>query len=351
MPSAASFNSLPTKVRGAIAFVVLCGVGAAASHTPMPLPWLLAPLIGGAILSTLGLKLGISDVVRKGGQLGVGLSIGILFSGDVALRILSWWYVILGTCIVSLIICALISRMMARLGGIDTTTAFFCSMPGGLAEMAGFATTFGANPSLVSLVQSLRIFVIVLTLPLAVTLSVEGHGAPHVLPPISVGLLALACATCLLVGTTLNRLKVFNAWLLGGLMVGITIALLMPEPHSVPPLFKILVQVMIGSALGARFDAAHLRRAHRLVPAALLAIVVSILAHLGLAALVSGVIPYPVAVLATAPGGIAEMSLTAAVLNLQPEFVTAWQLGRIIVVATLTAPLFNLVRRMETRAT
>ncbi|WP_394344653.1 hypothetical protein [Aliirhizobium smilacinae] len=39
------------------------------------------------------------------------------------------------------------------------------------------------------------------------------------------------------------------------------------------------------------------------------------------------------------------MSLTAAVLEIGPQYVTAWHLGCIIVVALLTGPIFYLQRR------
>jgi uncharacterized membrane protein AbrB (regulator of aidB expression) len=50
-------------------------------------------------------------------------------------------------------------------------------------------------------------------------------------------------------------------------------------------------------------------------------------------------------VLATAPGGIAEMSITAKVLELGVPVVTAFHVTRVVLLLTCTAPLFAWLRR------
>jgi uncharacterized membrane protein AbrB (regulator of aidB expression) len=51
------------------------------------------------------------------------------------------------------------------------------------------------------------------------------------------------------------------------------------------------------------------------------------------------------ALLASAPGGIAEMSITAKVLGIGPPFVTAAHVTRFVIVVVLAAPLFQLAMR------
>jgi hypothetical protein len=50
-------------------------------------------------------------------------------------------------------------------------------------------------------------------------------------------------------------------------------------------------------------------------------------------------------VLATAPGGIAEMSITAKVLELGVPVVTAFHVTRVVLLLTCTAPIFVWLRR------
>jgi uncharacterized membrane protein AbrB (regulator of aidB expression) len=56
-------------------------------------------------------------------------------------------------------------------------------------------------------------------------------------------------------------------------------------------------------------------------------------------------VPLPSLVLATAPGGIAEMCITAKVLQLGVPLVTAAHVTRVVVLVTTTAPLFRVMRR------
>ena len=49
---------------------------------------------------------------------------------------------------------------------------------------------------------------------------------------------------------------------------------------------------------------------------------------------------------ATAPGGLAEMSLTAAVLNLGVPLVTAYHIIRIIMITLFTLPTYRIIARL-----
>lgn len=52
-------------------------------------------------------------------------------------------------------------------------------------------------------------------------------------------------------------------------------------------------------------------------------------------------------VLATAPGGIAEMCITAKVLQLGVPLVTAAHVTRVLILVTTTAPRFRLAKRLS----
>ncbi len=72
-------------------------------------------------------------------------------------------------------------------------------------------------------------------------------------------------------------------------------------------------------------------------------------ANVAFAALALHFVAFPTGVLAMAPGGIAEMSLTAEALGLAPPIVAAWQLVRILGVVLLTGPLYRLYERIGAR--
>ena len=59
----------------------------------------------------------------------------------------------------------------------------------------------------------------------------------------------------------------------------------------------------------------------------------------------TGIVPTAM-IAATAPGGLAEMSLTAAVLNLGVPLVTAYHIIRIIMITVLTLPAYRIIQRL-----
>src|SRR5207253_3673394 len=95
-----------------------------------------------------------------------------------------------------------------------------------------------------------------------------------------------------------------------------------------------------------------LRRAPRFIAAVALsvavAMAVSALFAVGVAR-ATGIHPATL-VLATAPGGIAEMAVTAKVLELGVPLVTAFHVTRLVLLLTCTAPLFAWLRRRRRRA-
>jgi uncharacterized membrane protein AbrB (regulator of aidB expression) len=62
----------------------------------------------------------------------------------------------------------------------------------------------------------------------------------------------------------------------------------------------------------------------------------------------SGINP-ATAILATAPGGIAEMSLTAKTLQLGVPIVAAFHVARMAIIVILIGPLFNLTKYLHLR--
>ncbi|MCF3936149.1 AbrB family transcriptional regulator [Acuticoccus sp. M5D2P5] len=342
------FNAMSRPARMIVALLIAVAAGYLASLAHIPLPWLLGSLTACAVIALSGFDLGVHDYVRRGGQIAAGFSVGVFFTPEVQERVLDlgWLMVVGGVC--SIIASVFISMLFARVSGCDRTSSFFAMIPGGLAEMAGLAHQFGANITVVALSQSLRIVTIVFTLPPALTLIMRHSDIDAIHPPametmwVVIGLvLATACAF----GAA--RLKIFNPWLIGGLIVGIGFGATSVEAMSAPTYVRVLAQLAIGAALGARFKWDVLRALGvRFLPISICATLLLICVNVFIAWMMSSHLPFATGVLATAPGGIAEMSLTAEALNLAPPLVTAWQLVRILLVALLTGPLFKLFQRM-----
>jgi membrane AbrB-like protein len=109
--------------------------------------------------------------------------------------------------------------------------------------------------------------------------------------------------------------------------------------------------LLIGISLGTRFTPAFLHTAPRylagVAACGVAAITVAALFAAVLAA-ISG-IPLPTAILATSPGGIAEMSLTAKTLQLGVPVVTAFHVTRMVALVLSIGPVFRLATHLRQR--
>jgi membrane AbrB-like protein len=137
--------------------------------------------------------------------------------------------------------------------------------------------------------------------------------------------------------------------MLGPLAVAVGLTVAEVELSAMPALLSNAAQVLLGCALGAGFERESLRTAPRFIVmvcvSVVLAILVSALFAWGLA--LAGTVPISTMVLATAPGGMAEMCVTAKVLKLGVPLVTAAHVTRVIILVTTTAPTFRLAKRLR----
>ncbi len=346
----------PADVRRTLAALALgAAAGAASAMVGAPLPWLLGPFAAVAAASLLGADLGVPRPGRSLAQIVIGVAIGLYLTQDLLHAIVGIFPFILGAATASIAASGVLAVVLMRFTGIDRPTAFFGSMPGGVAEMSTLAEQFGGDATLVALAQAIRIAVVVMVVPPAIYLLAPpfapdslGAGAATTGNLLELGaMLVAACAFSAL----LSRTGFANHALMGGILAGGLAACLELSAARVPAPLLDLSQLLIGCALGARFSRGAAAGVGRLI----LAIVAGLLAFLTLAALMAVAISAATGIdvwtmiLATIPGGIAEASITAKALHLGVGEVAAFHLVRIVLVITFCAPLFRLTRHFAGR--
>ncbi|MFZ5558532.1 MAG: AbrB family transcriptional regulator [Pseudomonadota bacterium] len=315
----------------------------------VPLPWMVGPMAAMAAARFRRAPLALPPGGRQAGQLVIGVALGLYFTPAVGQEVLATgaWMVLLGALAIGIgYVCAWV---LSRLSGIDLGTAFFASVPGGASEMAVLAERHGASIPHVAVAHSLRILLVVVIVPGALTLlGVTGTDvyAPPQPGASAAGLLTLLA---LALGAALVALqfRVPNAWILGPLAVTILLTLNQVDLSAMPAWLSALGQLLIGLALGSRFEPEFMRSAPRYTGALLASIAVALVLAAGVGfalAWASGLNPASM-VLAAAPGGIAEMCITAKVLQLGVPLVTAFHVTRFVMVVTLTGPLVRLSLR------
>jgi len=329
-------------------------------HTPIP--WMIGPLLATALASLAGAPTQSAGLLRNGGQWVLGAALGLYFTPQVTALVAGlWWAIVLGIAwalALGLAFGLWLQRLHApRMAQLSPeamrATSYFAGAIGGASEMTLLAERAGARADLVAAAHSLRLVIVVVLIPFAMQWGRGYWGLPALEltapgPKVAQwpGLFWLALATGA-GGALMQRLGRANPWFMGAL--GTSMALTMAGLHlsAMPTGLANAAQLVIGVSLGVRFRAEFLRTApHWLLSVALgtLAMLALCGAFGGLLAWATGLHPATM-ILGTSPGGIAEMAITAKVLQLGVPVVTAFQVCRLVAVLLLVGPLFGWWRR------
>ena len=331
------------RLAGTLVLATAAALAARALH--VPLPWMLGPLLVTALCGVAGVPLRASNRLRNGGQWVIGIALGLYFTPAVLALIVRLAPAIALGVAWALLLGHVFQWFLRRSNGVDRATAWFAAAIGGASEMAVLAERHGGRVDRVAAAHALRVLLVVLIVPLGLQFSgVQGlDPAPPAGGAVQPGGLAALLALTALGIAVLHRLRAPNPFVLGALAVTVTLTAAGIELSALPDWASPAAQLFIGIALGTRFTPAFVQAAPRwlgsVAAGTLLMLAASALAGWALARAV-GIHP-ATAVLATAPGGIAEMAITAKVLQLGVPVVTAFQVVRYVAVLTLTPLLFR----------
>ena len=333
--------------------VVAVAAGALFAWLRTPIPWMLGPLVAFAALRVSGVDVRALPGGRQAGQWVIGTALALYFTPAVVRSVADAWIVPVVGALSAIVIGYASGAVLARIARIDLTTALFASVPGGAVEMATLGERYGASIDRVAAAHSLRMLIVVAIVPAAFMLSGVQGSDGYVAPPQifdAQGFTMLMAAT-LAAGFVAQRLDVPNAFVLGPLAVAVPLTALDVSLSSVPTLVSNGAQLLLGCALGARFERDFLRGAPRFVAGVTLSVLFSIAlaGAFGIALAYAAQQNAATLILALAPGGIAEMAITAKVLQLGVPLVTACHVLRLVVLLLCTAPLFRVARGWKRR--
>ena len=324
-------------------------------HTP--LPWMIGPLAMTALASMLGAPTLSWTPLRNAGQLVIATALGLYFTPQVVDLVAGlWWAILLG---VGWALALGVAQALAmeyqhvgRIAGVNRATAYFSSSIGGASEMTLLAEGYGARTDMVASAHSLRVLMVALIVPFALQWS-GLHGMDTSLPgsrtviwsglPLLLGLSGLGCALML-------RLKWSNPWFVGALAASMVLTIADVRLSAIPGGLSNAAQMVIGVSLGVRFTPGFVRAAPLWMASVALGTVAMIAASAAFAWALAWAIAHfssapplhpATLMLGTAPGGIAEMAITAKVLQMGVPVVTAFHVTRLAAVLMLTEPVYR----------
>ena len=315
-----------------------------------PLPWMLGPLLATAMASMLGAPTLSWNPLRDLGQWGIGAALGLYFTPQVVGIIAGLWWAIVLAVVWALALgygfgCWLHRVHAARMPGLDRATTYFSGAIGGASEMTTLAEREMGRTDLVASAHSLRVLIVTVTVPFAMQFG-GWHGLDTTPPLVrDVSLLGLL-VLCLCTGAgalAMQWLKRANPWFMGALVVSMGLTMNEVSFSGIPPWLSNGAQLFIGVSLGVRFTAAFVQTAPRWLASVAIGTLGMIVLCTVFGASLGLVTQFPLAtmILGTAPGGIAEMAITAKVLQLGVAVVTAFQVCRLVAVLVLVEPLYK----------
>lgn len=308
-----------------------CGYAASLAH--VPLAWLLGPLLLAAVLSVSGVNLAAPQPLRRAGQVVIGCTAGLNVTASVAAGLLGWIPVMIVTSLFAVIVSGMLSPVFGALARVDDRTSFLALMPGGLSEMGNIGVAVGARMEPITLVHTLRIAVIVFTIP--PLLASDARFVPlDSLVHIDYRAAAAVLAIGMIGAAAVSLVRINNPWMIGALIATAGLAIFgVVEGRMPAPLFA-AGQLLLGYNIGGRFKREILRRLPRVAIYGAIANLVLLLLMMGYAFGLSHLIDmdWATAILVSSPGGISEMTTTAQAMHLPVALVTAFHLVRSVMV-------------------
>jgi membrane AbrB-like protein len=368
MPTASSCRAIHFRFSLSVSFrffvrvlatllLALAAAGAClALHTP--LPWMIGPLLAVSLASIAGAPTASFTPLRNVGQWTIGTALGLYFTPHVVSLVASVWWAIALAIAWALLLGWGFGRWLhgqhaARMPHVPArsmrATTYFSGAIGGASEMTLLAESAGARTDLVAAAHSLRLVVVTVTIPFALQWS--GLHGIEINPPgvreVNGGGLALLAVATGIGGLAMRALGRTNPWFIGPLLVAMGFTVAGQSLSAVPTWMSNTAQLVIAVSLGVRFSREFLHTTPRWLGSVALGTVGMLVLCGGVAWLLAwatGLHPATM-LLGTSPGGIAEMSITAKVLQLGVPVVTAFQVCRLVAVLMIVGPMFRWIYR------
>lgn len=320
----------------------------------LPLPWLLGALSAVMLFRALtGERLYWPLFLRQVALLLLGYTLGTSFTEEALRQMVTHVPSMLFVTVTTLLASMGLGMALAKATGLDRLSCLFGSIPGGLTQMIVLSEEVeNVDATVVVFIQMMRVMVVVFIVPF---LTVYGwHGAAEAGEamqeaaaqawaelPVAVYLLY---PLLLVAGTRLaRRAGLPTADLLGPFFVTAAVSLAgFPAPPPPDPWIA-MAQLFLGVHMGLQMQPRQFANWRTMLTYTLLTSVALVLVALGLGYFLT--LWHPVllqtAFLSTAPGGIAEMGVTAAAVGADLSVVSSYQLFRVLWIMFVVPPFLK----------
>ncbi|SFP85226.1 AbrB family transcriptional regulator [Salibacterium halotolerans] len=317
----------------------------------LPLPWVLGPM-SGLILwrGCTGRTLPWPAQGKSIGLLLVGYMIGVSVTAGTLVQIGRQIHLIALVTILTIAVSILIGSLVFKKMGMKWADIVFGSIPGGLSQVAALSEEVRqVDATKVLFMQMIRIITVIFTVPFlvihqAALTNDTSTAAAHVplLPWLSFSHIAVLCV-CGVTAYFINKTGFPVAFLTGPLFTVAAINLLFGTVADLPSLLTIAAQLLLGTHFGLQMDPGLIRRSKWIGVFTVLCSLLLVLLSLGMSIFLTSVTEMNMATafLSTAPGGLAEMTVTGSGVGADLAMISGYQLFRILFILFLALPLIK----------
>jgi uncharacterized protein len=315
-----------------------------------PIPWMIGPMVAVATLNLMGVRVHSPPYARQTGQVILGSAVSLYFTPTVVAALAANLPAIAAATVSVFFVGGLGALTLSRASGLEGKSTFFASIPGGAMAMAVLAERYGAQIAPVAVAHSLRVSILIILIPLVLTYGGFPLEAAPYRPniPLNYSILAPWLAFGFLLGEVSERFRLQNGYLLAPIFFGAALTVSGVQLSAVPSWMTEFAQLMFGLVLGARYERAFFDRYRLFIPFALLNSFFILIASVAVAVVLALIFDLPLAtmIIATAPGGLAEMTITAQALQISVPLVLAFHLFRVVVVNMGTQYIYAFAARI-----
>lgn len=324
------------------------------SYLHTPLPWMLGSLAFVLLWNfLLKRKVCWPSSLANSGQIIIGYTIGRTFTQETYQQIIIQLPIMLLVTIVTIMISLLMGYIAHKKTGISLETGLIGSIPGGLSQTAVLcAEVPGSDITVVTVMQTARVLSVIFVVPF---LAIHGLGYGSLMPVVvstisakapiflSLGHMLLTASLVILSAIIAWRLGMPTPFLLGSVIGTASIGLYGQTLPQLPQNWLDGAQLCIGAYTGARIDLGSLTNWRKIFPYTMLGVIGLIFCSIVIAFFLIRFdhISLVTAFLSTAPGGMAEMSLTGMILHADLSVIVAFQLFRLLFILMVLPPVLK----------
>ena len=332
-------------------------IGAFAFHYAyIPLPFVLGPMTAVTVWRLMTKRhLTWPSALRDTGLLILGYMLGSSFTRDTVGEFTRDLPLMFLATLLLIGFSLFLGYWVVRASNVNMLTATFGSVPGGLTQMVAIADEIPeVDITVVTFMQTVRLMGVIFIVPFLAVHGIGGgvvdpHAASPLTSPFALNLPDVPAYAWLVYiaaaigGAWMARLiKLQSAFLLGPLFgIALTVLLGVPTPQ-LPNLLVTAGQLLIAAHLGLSIKPGALKNA-KLTSLTVLSSILLVLFSLLLGWLLSQLshMQTITGFLSTAPGGMAEMGVTARMVDADLSMVSGYHLFRVFFIMFAISPLLQ----------